>query len=729
MVGFGEDPGDRPDSGTDRADRGTGRSGTEPSGPPEDDNDTSAGRDSPGGIDSPQFGGGDDGVVGPPEDDSDPNPGGRFGGGGGRTGGTGRDPTRTITERTDISAGAGSPGGIDAPDISGTTPVEAVGRTSLGIEPTSGDVSGTEAVVESFDPAAQVNRRIDTTEQPGLAARTIDVVTDGVREANPTASAAVSGLATSFRTESGLPIPGTDRTLPGGRDFDRARGALEGPASGFDSAVSAGVEAATLDPDDAPLELSDVPLRDPGETAAVATLGTEAGRAGARAGIERGIQSFNPAAAGQDAATFTEFGVRGADRVQGAEADEIQTGLDVGEAAGETAVEVGPEVAGAAVVDEPSRAFEAGATGATVAGLGAVGPSAAGAGARAGRRVAGDALDSSSARRLLDDERGQLEFGRSDGDDSTTIEIDEPDDFDPQRVTRAEVTRSRDTSVRRDTGTFSRSFDQSRPTASRRGGRGGDDPSRVPLADEPMIESRTFEGLPTQRTPEPDFSGLGTATRQADADVTIPRDPLDTRGGLGFGGATAESVATGVGVGGLLGGVGETARSADVGFAAGLGGGAPADTGLGVGTGSEQTPGADTDTTPMAGGDETPLELLNMRAATDVNARTGLGLRTGQLADVTAREGLRSAGRKEAATLGGGQTIGQPERGTPPGSPDTPGNPRPPRVPDIPNVPDEDPDEEELLFGEDRDDRTFASGLASGEEAAEDAFGDLSFRL
>jgi len=334
----------------------------------------------------------------------------------------------------------------------------------------------------------------------------------------------VSGLATSFRTESGLPIPGTDRTLPGGRDFDRARGALEGAASGFDSAVSAGVEAATLDPDDAPLELSDVPLRDPGETAAIATLGTEAGRAGARAGIERGIQSFNPAAAGQDAATFTEFGVRGADRVQDAEADEIQTGLDVGEAAGETAVEVGPEVAGAAVVDEPSRAFEAGATGATVAGLGALGPSAAGAGARTGRRVAGDALDSSSARRLLDDDRGQLDFGRSDGDDSTTIEIDEPDDFDPQRVTRAEVTRSRDTSVRRDTGTFSRSFDQSRPTGSRRGGRGGDDPDRVPLEDEPMIESRTFEGLPTGRSaPEPDFAGLGAATRQADADVAAGR--------------------------------------------------------------------------------------------------------------------------------------------------------------------------------------------------------------
>lgn len=697
------------DSGPDRADRGTGRGGTSP--------------DGPAGVDDPD--------PAPPEDDNDPNPGGRFGGGGGgRTGGTGRDPTRTITERTDISAGAGSPGGIDAPDISGSTAVEEVGRTSLGIEPTSGDVSGTEAVVESFDPAAQVNRRIETTEQPGLAARTVDVVTDGVREANPTASAAVSGLATSFRTESGLPIPGTDRTLPGGRDFDRVRGSLEGAASGFDSAVSSGVEAATLDPDDAPLELSDVPLRDPGETAAIATLGTEAGRAGARAGIERGIQSFNPAAAGQDAATITELGVRGADRVQDAEAEQIQTSLDVGEAAGETAVEVGPEVAGAAVVDEPSRAFEAGATGATVAGLGALGPSAAGAGARAGRRVAGDALDSGSARRLLNDERGQLDFGRSRGDDdSVTIDADDitsSDDFDPRRVTRSEVTRSRDTAVRRDTGTFSRSFDESRPTASRRGGRGGDDADRVPLDDEPMIESRTFEGLPTGRSaPEADFTGLGTATRQADADVTIPRDPLDTRGGLGFGGATAESVATGVGVGGLLGGAAETVQSPDTDFAGGFTGELPTDgTGVAVGPTGDQTPTADTDTTPTAGADETPLELLNVRAATDVNARTGTAQQTGQLADVAAQLGLRSAGQQQSAAIGGGQTIGQPDQATPPGAPDTPGSPNTPRVPDIPNVPGEESDDEELFIDEDAADAIFGSGLASGEALSERIFGD-----
>jgi hypothetical protein len=365
-----------------------------------------------------------------------------------------------------------------------------------------------------------------------------------------------------------------------------------------------------------------------------------------------------------------------------------------------------------------------------VAGLGALGPSAAGAGARAGRRVAGDALDSSSARRLLDDERGQLDFGRSDGDDSTTIEIDEPDDFDPQRVTRAEVTRSRDTSVRRDTGTFSRSFDQSRPTASRRGGRGGDDPDRVPLADEPMIESRTFEGLPTQRAPEPDFSGLGTATRQADADVTIPRDPLDTRGGLGFGGATAESVATGVGVGGLLGGAASGTQSPDVGAGSGVDGTLPTgDTGLGVGTGSEQTPGADTDTTPMAGSDETPLELLNIRSATDVNARTGLGLRTGQLADVTAREGLRSAGRQEAAALGGGQTIGQPERGSggrPPTRPPRPPTRRPPTLPDIDP---EDEDEQPVSVDEDAEDAIFGSGIVSGEELSEDIFDGDAFRL
>jgi hypothetical protein len=232
-----------------------------------------------------------------------------------------------------------------------------------------------------------------------------------------------------------------------------------------------------------------------------------------------------------------------------------------------------------------------------------------------------------------------------------------------------------------------------------------------------MIESRTFEGLPTGRSaPEPDFAGLGAATRQADADVTIPRDPLDTRGGLGFGGATAESVATGVGVGGLLGQATETAQRPELdvgGQQTGTGLGADVDTGLGIdtGTGSDVTPTGDTDTASVLGQDsgQTPLELLRLDARTTLASRGGAG--------------------RDTPALGSGQTIGQPEQGTPPGSPDTPGNPRPPRVPDIPNLPDEEPDEEELLFGEEREDRTFASGLASGEEAAEDAFGDLSFRL
>ena len=111
------------DSGTDRADRGTGRGGTSP--------------DGPAGVDGPD--------PAPPEDDGDGGFSG--GGGGGRTGGTGRDPTRTITERTDISAGVGSPGGIDAPDISGTPAVEAVGRSNLGADPDTGDVDGAEADV------------------------------------------------------------------------------------------------------------------------------------------------------------------------------------------------------------------------------------------------------------------------------------------------------------------------------------------------------------------------------------------------------------------------------------------------------------------------------------------------------------------------------------------------------------------------------------------------------
>jgi hypothetical protein len=245
-----------------------------------------------------------------------------------------------------------------------------------------------------------------------------------------------------------------------------------------------------------------------------------------------------------------------------------------------------------------------------------------------------------------------------------------------------------------------------------------------------MIESRTFEGLPTGRSaPEPDFSGLGTATRQADADVTIPRDPLDTRGGLGFGGATAESVATGVGVGGLLGGAASGTQSPDVGAGSGVDGTLPTGgTGLGVGTGSEQTPGADTDTTPVAGGDETPLELLNIRAAADVNARAGTAQRTGQLSDVAAELGLRSAGRQQSATLGGSQTINQPERGTGPGSPSTPGNPRPPRVPDIPDLPDEEIDEDALRFEDDAEDAIFGSGIASGETLSARIFGDSNGR-
>lgn len=108
------------DDGPDRSDRGTGRGGTSPAGPA--------------GVDDPD--------PAPPEDDDDGgvNPGGRFGGGGGgggRTGGTGRDPTRSVRETVDVSAGIASPGGIDAPDISGTTAIEEVGRQNLGADPGS----------------------------------------------------------------------------------------------------------------------------------------------------------------------------------------------------------------------------------------------------------------------------------------------------------------------------------------------------------------------------------------------------------------------------------------------------------------------------------------------------------------------------------------------------------------------------------------------------------------
>lgn len=301
----------------------------------------------------------------------------------------------------------------------------------------------------------------------------------------------------------------------------------------------------------------------------------------------------------------------------------------------EQQAEVAREVGEAGVEFAAENPARAGAIGAGAV-AGGVGAGAVGrVGVRGARRGASAArnIDVPEPRigTLADDTRAQLEFGRSRGDDdSVTIEGDDiasGNDFDPQRVTRAEVSRAPETAVgrTRSSRSFSQSFTDSRPSGSRRGGRGGDDPDRVPLADEPMVQDRTFD-IATDDT---------------------PADPLDTSGGIDAIGGGVGSVAAGSSVGGqLLSGVQsatepelELSQRVGQSIDAPIGGvGAQAGTNLDIGT----------DTTPL-GSAETGVGL-------DTDA--GLGLDSQQRQETSQRplqilSGQTRIGIQQAPMIGG----------------------------------------------------------------------------
>lgn len=434
--------------------------------------------------------------------------------------------------------------GVDFTDtrIGGARTVERAAQIQdVDFTPTA--ISGARTV----ERAAQIDQsgvsftgpriEVDESDEPGRAARAFDTFTDGFQQTRPGTTAALTALSASLRTERGLPIPSTDRTLPGQRDTQAFRSRFDDPTDRIDEEIGAGVETITpggdrgLQADDLPsigVETAlDIGMRDPGAGAVATVAGTEVGRDAAGRGVTSGLQAFNPAAIARDTALFADAGVRGLDRTIAADADEIQTGIDTGEAVGEFAVDEGPAIAASGVASDPSRLISAPVAGATVGAAGVLGGTAALRGARSGaRRTATvlDDIDSRGGQRFLDDDRGQLDgagmFRQQDGDDTITITGDDIDagrgdpvtrvDYGPDIEAGGPLQRRRDRVTRADTG---------------------DDRSRDAAFEMSLgRQQRQPEGP----APDADLSGLTPMTRRVgDADeFGVPRDPLDTRGGL-----------------------------------------------------------------------------------------------------------------------------------------------------------------------------------------------------
>jgi hypothetical protein len=326
-------------------------------------------------------------------------------------------------------------------------------------------------------------------------------------------------------------------------------------------------------------------------------------------------------------------------------------------------------------------------------------------------------VDTRTVRRLLDDDRGQLDgLGRRSDTDTDT-----PDDS----VTITSDDLSGQTTI--DDPTRGGRFG-SRTT----GGRSPDDPGRAVDPDPDAGTSDPGSGLgfrspdtetPTARTyrstpQEPDFGGLTGATQRLDGDFSVPRDPLDTRGGL-FGRPDTP---------GLVGGT--------------LGAGAATDTA--AQTLAEQAQGSDLDTTPSTGLDVAPGSGLGFDVGlgidddtdTGVGPDTDVGPGVGEDTFTGVDEDLFVSGSTRVGTETTPQTIPQTRQdlttrlttdlGTTTGfgtriDIDVPNIPRPPTIPDL----DPDEDDEELRFASDRSDRTFDSGIADAEDIGGDSFADI----
>lgn len=670
------------------------------------------------------------------------------------------DGTRSSRSSSRRSSGAGVPASAGDPGVD-VDPETVTGSTT--VRETQGTASAEQTIPSTGADSSD----------PGLAARTIDALTDAARVQNPAAAGAISTTAASLRTESGAPIPGTDRTTPGRRDVDRFRDRLDPATETIDRGIERGVEATTIPsgdddrergpireavadsgvvPDASGEEIRTAAEISPGFGAAAATLGTEAGRDGLRTGVTGGLQTLNPAAIVRDSATFADAGIRATDTALAADDDEIQAGFDTTAAVAETAREQGPPQAAAAFADDPDQFVRGGAAvGAGAFSLGAAGiaaPTAATRGAgRAARRVDTDGirrqLDGGDGRSFAGDDRGgmDLSFGgvgrsrRGDGDaeDGSGSLMDElSDELDRMETGEA---------IRRGEGRAEQRTLERRLEEGRRQER-GDEP-RSPTRPEsrsvttgdartvtrgpdtgrsgptPAQQSISWRGLDTDLSPRESqlAAQLGRETPTTDLrralDGGTPRDPLDTSGTAAFTRADTGNpfrTAETAGRGVLTGSaVSSQLEGAETGLFETDLTGLGADTGPGVGLG--QGTGIDVTPTPDSGTDVGTTPEIGSEPLSQGDAGQ-------QPTGATRLTGAAALDGRQGPVGDSTPTFGDPalgdRTGRPPRRPGRPPTRRPPAVPPV-DVPGGE-DEEELAFDTDAADAIFDSGIADVDE-------------
>jgi len=279
---------------------------------------------------------------------------------------------------------------------------------------------------------------------------------------------------------------------------------------------------------------------------------------------------------------------------------------------------------------------------------------------------------------------GQLDLTFGDSDtDAPTVEIDEPDDFDPQRVTDREVFDAPEAGPRRPDTSFSQSFTQRSRDPIRR-----ETPDRFDRGESaeanPSFDARaTFDAGPTisrdALAPDVDFSDAAPAVRRQADEV-----------GVVGGGA-----ATGAAVGGAATVPPDPIDAARL---EGLSDGATEDTTLSRSLG----------TVDVAADTQQRLERAQSTAVgvdsdVDVGPRSGLGIDT----DVAQTADTRQTGRtdqlldqdQELATSGVevGTTTTRPVSQSTQTAPRTPTTTR--LRPDVPDLPDLDGEEERAGLG------------------------------
>jgi hypothetical protein len=583
------------------------------------DEDTSAGRDSPGGIDAPTLADSDD-------------PGGTRGGGG--AGGIGRrEPRRTSTTIDDVLGGPRETisASVDGQDIS-----QAQRDLTRGSGDTIGGGQSAEPVsIAGSGPVASIDIPGTDTDVGGVLDR-------GARGFEQRVTQPL-GEAARRTNEQNTPFTaGSEGRGQLAEDFiESAAGAANVPAG-----LAAGVRIA----DETSIQFEPafpggplVPTGDPQRTEQTATAAREAGEAG------------------------VEFAAENPGRATAIAAGGLAGGLGAGAAA--RGARVG--VRGARSIDLPDAPTSGGRT-------------------RGG-------LDD-----FLDDTRGQADgsFRRATDEDQITIGGDDiagRSDLPERRIEAPDPDRptQRPETTGFDEGDFN--------TGSR--GRRSDVPDRFDRGETAAEANPSFDAR-ARFDPDTDTGG-----------ATVPRDPLDTSGGrMPAGGVSLGDIS----LGGLA--TGQTlARQ-------GVGGAAEATPGLDeTGLGFDEI-GAGT--TGDGTGDVTVDDILVGPGDDSDTGTRGRGL-----TDTAQTTGIMQMFRQQTAMRSGQSTVetpgfGDPTQGTPqrpPSRPPTRPTRGPPRGRTFPDL--EEADEDSLSLDEDAVEALLDSGIASGEERAEDIFGDITFRL